>query len=163
LDRAACYLLRAFTTRKNELVVKELYVADGHRNKGVGKITLNEKRSPRSRECRCGMIKWFVFFGCDWVRPNGMRARYRVYERLGAKIDPDWHEFPACMRKRFRTDGQVITVIRANSRGIRGATVKLSWRNPRLRSGMTTNYRAPANSRFSARPRLVAGHRGNFA
>jgi hypothetical protein len=33
----------------------------------------------------CGLIKWWV---AKWNRRG-----IQFYERLGAKIDPDWHEF----------------------------------------------------------------------
>ena len=33
----------------------------------------------------CGVIKWYV---AKWNQRG-----FEFYERLGAKIDPDWHEF----------------------------------------------------------------------
>ena len=79
------YYFVAFTYRaKPNIVVKELYVADGHRNKGVGKLLMKAVAQQAGR-AGCGMIKW-------WVAKWNERG-IEFYERLGAKIDPDWHEF----------------------------------------------------------------------
>jgi GNAT superfamily N-acetyltransferase len=79
------YYFVAFTYRaKPNLIVKELYVAESHRRKGVGKLLM--KAVAQEAECAgCGMIKW-------WVAKWNTRG-IEFYERLSAKIDPDWHEF----------------------------------------------------------------------
>ena len=38
-----------------------------------------------AEQAGCGMIKWYV---AKWNHRG-----IEFYERLGAKIDPDWHEF----------------------------------------------------------------------
>jgi GNAT superfamily N-acetyltransferase len=79
------YYFVAFTYRaKPNIVVKELYVADGHRSKGVGRL-LMKAVAQEAEGAGCGMIKW-------WVAKWNERG-IDFYERLGAKIDPDWHEF----------------------------------------------------------------------
>src|SRR5205807_8546352 len=79
------YYFVPFTYRaKPNIIVKELYVADGHRNKGVGKLLMKAVAQEAER-AGCGMIKW-------WVAKWNERG-IEFYERLGAKIDPDWHEF----------------------------------------------------------------------
>jgi GNAT superfamily N-acetyltransferase len=79
------YYFVAFTYRaKPNIVVKELYVADGHRSKGAGKLLMKAVAQEAER-AGCGMIKW-------WVAKWNERG-IEFYERLGAKIDPDWHEF----------------------------------------------------------------------
>ena len=61
------YYFVAFIYRaKPNIVVKELYIADGHRSKGAGK-----------------------------------------HEQLGAKIDPDWHEFQMSEEALRKTGGIV--------------------------------------------------------
>jgi GNAT superfamily N-acetyltransferase len=79
------YYFVAFTYRaKPNMVVKELYVADRHRSKGAGKLLMKTVAQEAER-VRCGMIKW-------WVAKWNERG-IEFYQRLGAKIDPDWHEF----------------------------------------------------------------------
>ena len=79
------YYFVAFTYRaKPNIVVKELYIADGHRSKGVGKLLMKAVAQEAER-AGCGMIKW-------WVAKWNARG-IEFYERLGGKIDPDWHEF----------------------------------------------------------------------
>ena len=79
------YYFVAFTYRaKPNIIVKELYVADGHRSKSVGKLLMKAVAQEAER-AGCGMIKW-------WVAKWNERG-IEFYERLGAKIDPDWHEF----------------------------------------------------------------------
>jgi len=79
------YYIVPFTYRaKPNAVIKELYVAEGHRGKGIGKL-LMKAVAKEAEEAGCGVIKW-------WVAKWNQRG-IEFYERLGAKIDPDWHEF----------------------------------------------------------------------
>ena len=79
------YYFVPFTYRaKPNLIVKELYVAEGHRGNGIGKL-LMKAVAKEAEEAGCGVIKWWV---AKWNQPG-----IEFYERLGAKIDPDWHEF----------------------------------------------------------------------
>ena len=78
------YYFVPFTYRaKPNLIVKELYVADAHRSKGVGEL-LMKAVSKEAVQANCGQIKW-------WVAKWNHRS-IQFYERLGAKIDNDWHE-----------------------------------------------------------------------
>jgi GNAT superfamily N-acetyltransferase len=79
------YYFVPFTYRaKPNLIIKELYIADRHRSKGIGKLLM--KTVAREAEAAgCGMIKW-------WVAKWNERG-IEFYKRLGAKIDSDWHEF----------------------------------------------------------------------
>ena len=79
------YYFVPFTYRaKPNVIIKELYVADGHRGKGVGKL-LMKAVAKEAEKADCGLIKWYV---AKW-NYRGIQ----FYERLGARIDPDWHEF----------------------------------------------------------------------
>jgi GNAT superfamily N-acetyltransferase len=79
------YYFVPFTYRaKPNIIVKELYVADGHRGQGVGKL-LMKAVAREAEQSGCGMIKWYV---AKW----NLRG-IEFYERVGATIDPDWHEF----------------------------------------------------------------------
>jgi GNAT superfamily N-acetyltransferase len=79
------YYFVPFTYRaKPNLIIKELYIADGHRSRGVGKL-LMKAVAREAKQAGCGMIKWYV---AKW---NERGAQF--YERLGATIDPNWHEF----------------------------------------------------------------------
>jgi GNAT superfamily N-acetyltransferase len=79
------YYFVPFTYRaKPNLIIKELYVAEKHRSKGVGEL-LMKAVAKEAAEAGCGMIKW-------WVAKWNHRS-IEFYERLGAKIDADWHEF----------------------------------------------------------------------
>jgi GNAT superfamily N-acetyltransferase len=79
------YYFVPFTYRaKPNIIVKELYVADEHRSKGAGKL-LMKAIAQEAAKAGCGQIKW-------WVAKWNDRS-IQFYERLGAKIDPDWHEF----------------------------------------------------------------------
>ena len=81
----AVYYFVPFTYRaKPNMIVKELYVADGQRSKGVGEL-LMKAVAKEAQQASCAMIKW-------WVAKWNQRG-IDFYERLGAKIDPDWHEF----------------------------------------------------------------------
>ena len=79
------YYFVPFTYRaKPNVIIKELYVADGHRSKGVGELLMKAVAKEADR-AGCGMIKWYV---AKWNQRS-----IQFYERLGAKIDHDWHEF----------------------------------------------------------------------
>ena len=79
------YYFVPFTYRaKPNLIIKELYIADGHRSRGVGRL-LMKAVAKEAEQGGCGMIKWYV---AKW-NERGIR----FYERLGATIDPNWHEF----------------------------------------------------------------------
>jgi GNAT superfamily N-acetyltransferase len=79
------YYFVPFTYRaKPNLIVKELYIADGYRSRGVGK-RLMKAVAKEAEQTGCGMIKWYV---AKW-NERGVQ----FYERLGATIDPNWHEF----------------------------------------------------------------------
>ena len=81
----AVYYFVPFTYRaKPNVVVKELYIADGHRSEGVGRLLMKAVAQEAERS-GCGMIKW-------WVAKWNERG-IDFYERPGARIDPDWHEF----------------------------------------------------------------------
>jgi GNAT superfamily N-acetyltransferase len=79
------YYFVPFTYRaKPNVIVKELYVADGHRSTGVGRL-LMKAVAKEAKQAGCGMIKWYV---AKWNQRG-----IEFYQRLGARIDPDWHEF----------------------------------------------------------------------
>ena len=81
----AVYYFVPFTFRaKPNIVIKELYVAESSRSKSVGKLLMKEVAKEAMRT-DCGMIKW-------WVAKWNQRG-IEFYERLGARIDRDWHEF----------------------------------------------------------------------
>jgi GNAT superfamily N-acetyltransferase len=79
------YYFVIFTYRaKPNLVIKELYIAESHRSRGVGKL-LMKAVAKEAAATGCGMIKW-------WVAKWNERG-IEFYKRLGANIDSDWHEF----------------------------------------------------------------------
>lgn len=79
------YYFVPFTYRaKPNIIIKELYVAEEHRSKGLGKL-LMKAVAKEAAQAGCGVIKWWV---AKW---NDRSVQF--YERLGAKIDNDWHEF----------------------------------------------------------------------
>ena len=79
------YYFVPFTYRaRPNLIIKELYIADGYRSMGVGKL-LMKAVAREAEQAGCGMIKWYV---AKW-NERGVQ----FYERLGATIDPNWHEF----------------------------------------------------------------------
>jgi len=79
------YYFVPFTYRaKPNLIIKELYIADPHRSRGIGR-QLMKAVARQAQEAGCGMIKWWV---AKW-NERGME----FYQRLGATIDSDWHEF----------------------------------------------------------------------
>lgn len=79
------YYFVPFTYRaKPNIIVKELYVTERCRGKGVGTL-LMKAVAREAEQTGCGVIKWYV---AKWNQPG-----IEFYERLGGKIDPDWHEF----------------------------------------------------------------------
>ena len=79
------YYFVPFTYRaKPNLIIKELYIADRHRGRGIGR-KLMKAVARQAQETSCGMIKWWV---AKW-NERGMD----FYRRLGATIDNEWHEF----------------------------------------------------------------------
>ena len=79
------YYFVPFTYRaKPNLIIKELYIADRHRSRGIG-TQLMKAVAREAQEAGCGMIKWWV---AKW-NERGME----FYQRLGATIDSEWHEF----------------------------------------------------------------------
>jgi GNAT superfamily N-acetyltransferase len=79
------YYFVPFTYRaKPNLIIKELYTADRHRSRGIGR-QLMKAVAREAEEAGCGMIKW-------WVAKWNERG-IEFYKRLGATIDSEWHEF----------------------------------------------------------------------
>jgi GNAT superfamily N-acetyltransferase len=79
------YYFVPFTYRaKPNVIIKELYVTEGHRRKRVGEQLMRAIAKEAVRT-GCGMIKW-------WVAKWNERG-IGFYERLGAKVDVDWLEF----------------------------------------------------------------------
>ena len=79
------YYFVPFTYRaKPNLIIKELYIAGSHRSRGAGKL-LMKAVAKEAALTGCGTIKW-------WVAKWNERS-IKFYERLGAHIDSDWHEF----------------------------------------------------------------------
>ena len=79
------YYLVPFTYRaKPNLIVKELYIADLHRSRGIGR-QLMKAVAVEAQQADCGVIKWWV---ARW-NERGME----FYKRLGATIDTGWREF----------------------------------------------------------------------
>jgi GNAT superfamily N-acetyltransferase len=79
------YYFVPFTYRaKPNLIIKELYVVEAGRSQRVGELLMRAAAKEAART-GCGLIKW-------WVAKWNDRA-IQFYERLGARIDHDWHEF----------------------------------------------------------------------
>lgn len=66
---------------KPGLYLEDLFVLPEHRKKGVGKALLGQL-ARLARERDCGRIEWSVL---DWNRPA-----IDFYQRIGAKVLPDW-------------------------------------------------------------------------
>jgi GNAT superfamily N-acetyltransferase len=74
-----------FTYRaKPNLIIKELYVSDAYRSKGVGSL-LMQAVAREAEKVGCGLMKWYV---AKWNKRS-----MQFYKRLGATIDSGWHEF----------------------------------------------------------------------
>jgi len=52
-------LFRSLYRAKPNIIIKELYVADKHRSKGVGRL-LMKAVAVEAEKAGCGLIKWFV-------------------------------------------------------------------------------------------------------
>jgi GNAT superfamily N-acetyltransferase len=79
------YYFVPFTYRaKPNLIIKELYVVEAGRSQRVGELLMRAVAKEAART-GCGLIKW-------WVAKWNHRA-IQFYERLGARIDHNWHEF----------------------------------------------------------------------
>ena len=79
------YYFIPFTYRaKPNVIVKELYIADRHRSRGIGK-QLMKAVAKEAQAAGCGVIKWWV---AKW-NERGME----FYKRLGATMDTEWQEF----------------------------------------------------------------------
>jgi GNAT superfamily N-acetyltransferase len=79
------YYFVPFTYRaKPNLIIKELYVAERHRSQGIGGVLMNAAAAEAAK-ANCGRIKW-------WVAKWNTRS-IQFYQRLGGKIDEEWHEF----------------------------------------------------------------------
>ena len=121
----AVYYFVPFTYRaKPNVIVKELYVANGYRSKGVGKL-LMKAVAKEAEKADCGLIKWHV---AKWNHRG-----IQLYQRLGARIDPDWHEFQMS-EEAFRELPEVV-VIPSAVEGSRCVTFNLSRRDPSIALG----------------------------
>ncbi len=78
------YFVRFTYRAKPNLIVKELYVAEKCRSQGVGELLMKAVAAEAAR-ANCGQIKW-------WVAKWNARS-IQFYQRLGGKIDEEWHEF----------------------------------------------------------------------
>jgi GNAT superfamily N-acetyltransferase len=79
------YYFVPFTYRaKPNAIIKELYVVETCRSKGVGEL-LMKALAEEAVAAGCGAIKW-------WVAKWNTRSM-QFYQRLGGAIDHDWHEF----------------------------------------------------------------------
>ena len=79
------YYFVPFTYRaKPNIVIKELYVANDFRSRGTGELLMKAVAREAART-GCGLIKWWV------ARWNERSMKF--YQRLGATIDSEWHEF----------------------------------------------------------------------
>ena len=79
------YYFVPYTYRaRPDLIIKELYVAEKFRSQGIGEL-LMKAVAAEAVKANCGKIKWWV---AKW---NNRSAQF--YERLGAKVDDEWHEF----------------------------------------------------------------------
>lgn len=79
------FYLVPFTYRaKPNVIVKELYVLEKARGRGIGK-SLMRTVAKQASNYGGGLIKWYV---ADWNR-----EAIRFYQGLGGKINRDWLEF----------------------------------------------------------------------
>jgi GNAT superfamily N-acetyltransferase len=79
------YYFVPYTYRaKPNMIIKEVYVAEGFRGKTIGQ-SLMKAAAQEAVLTGCGRMKW-------WVAKWNKRG-VDFYQRLGGSIDPDWHEF----------------------------------------------------------------------
>ena len=69
---------------KPTLIMKELFVRDDARGKGVGQALLR-RIAQRAREIDCPRVQWTVLATNDGAK--------RFYARAGAFVDPDWESW----------------------------------------------------------------------
>jgi GNAT superfamily N-acetyltransferase len=84
LGMLVCYLLPFTFRARPTLYIKELFVAETERARGVGKA-LMRAASAQALRLGCATIRWQV---ARWNAP----AR-RFYERLGARADETWVDY----------------------------------------------------------------------
>jgi GNAT superfamily N-acetyltransferase len=84
-DRAIGYAIYYFTfstmVGKRGLWLEDLFVVPDHRGKGVGEAVMSHLATIAVAN-GCGRFEWIVL---DWNAPA-----LRFYERLGARVLPDW-------------------------------------------------------------------------
>ncbi|HEX7348971.1 MAG TPA: GNAT family N-acetyltransferase [Rhodanobacteraceae bacterium] len=78
------YFLPYTAQNRPAIYMKELFVAEGWRNRGIGRQLMAALRDV-ARNHGCGQIKWTV---APWNE-----AGIRFYARLGAKENHDWLNF----------------------------------------------------------------------
>lgn len=78
------YLLPYTAQNRPAIYVKELFVAEGHRDRGIGK-RLMKALETEARAMHCIQVKWTV---APWNA-----AAIRFYESLGARENRDWLNF----------------------------------------------------------------------
>jgi len=79
------YYFIPFTYRaKPNVIVKELYVSETARGRGIGKLLMRAVANEAVKR-GSGAIKWYV--------ANWNNRGIDFYERLGAKLNRDWLEF----------------------------------------------------------------------
>src|SRR2546421_11239247 len=79
------YYFIPFTYRaKPNVIVKELYVSETARGRGIGKLLMRAVANEAVKR-GSGAIKWYV--------ANWNNTGIDFYERLGAKLNRDWLEF----------------------------------------------------------------------
>ena len=66
------------------MIVKELYVSETARGRGIGKLLMRAVANEAVKR-GSGAIKWYV--------ANWNNRGIDFYERLGAKLNRDWLEF----------------------------------------------------------------------
>jgi GNAT superfamily N-acetyltransferase len=78
----ALYYLGFSTWKGKMLYLDDLYIAEGHRRKGLAKRLLSELIE-EGRELGCQLIKWQVL---DWNEPA-----ICLYESMGMQLEKNWY------------------------------------------------------------------------